>query len=173
MNTPKRPTALMTVAQVICAAAIPLTLIFSLLPLVSSVNYILQADFASYDNTLLVAIIQAFHALRDLILGTCFVWLEAEAFRICGRVRSSSAFSPPNVTSLGRIAAALLIAGVIALFFGDSIVPYLLTGLPPIHPTIQAFLLPFTLLTLALMVRAVQVLMRRAVDMQEETDLTV
>ena len=173
MNTPKRPVALMTVAQVICAAAIPLTLIFSLLPLVTAVNYILLADFASYDNTLIVAVIQAFHALRDLAMGVCFVGIEAEAFRICGCAKKSSAFSAKNVISLGRIVKALGIAGLIALILGDSILPYLLTGLPGISPVMERLLLPFTLLTLALMVRAVQVLMRRAVTMQEETDLTV
>lgn len=169
MNTPKRPTALMTVAQVICAAAVFLTLAYSLAPVLSLSIDIYRGKFSLLED----GFMQLLNLLRDITLGACLIFVEVEAFRICGRVRSSSAFSPPNVTSLGRIAAALLIAGVIALFFGDSIVPHLLTGLPPIHPTIQAFLLPFTLLTLALMVRAVQVLMRRAVDMQEETDLTV
>ena len=54
-----------------------------------------------------------------------------------------------------------------------TVVPYLLTGLPTISPVVQRLLMPFTLLTLAAMVRTVQVLMRRALNMQEENDLTV
>lgn len=173
MKQANRPVALMTVAQVICVVSLPLTLIYFLLPLANAVMYTLQADFASYDNTLLVAAIQIFHALRDLFVGVCMIWVEVEAFRICGRAKKASAFSEINIASLGRIVKALGIAGLIALILGDSILPYLLTGLPAISPVVERLLLPFTLLTLALMVRAVQVLMRRAVTMQEETDLTV
>ena len=45
--------------------------------------------------------------------------------------------------------------------------------LPAISPVVEHLLLPFMLLVIALMVRSVQVLMRRALSMQEESDLTV
>lgn len=174
MKTPKRPTTLMAVAQLICWLAIPLTLLFALPQIVELGSYVLRIDdVMTHDNTLFVILFSAAICLRDLVLGACLIFVEAEAIRICGRMKNASAFSPLNVAGLGRITIALFIAGVITLFFGDSIVSSLLTGLPPIHPTVQSLLLPFTLLTLALMVRAVQVLMRRAVDMQEETDLTI
>lgn len=173
MKQPKRPVALMTVAQVICALAIPLTLFFALPLLVSCFIGIQQVDLFKRDNTLIVFIFEFLFCLRELTLCLCLVFVEVEAFRLCGRMKKASAFSPLNVAGLGRITIALFVAGVVSLFFGDAIVPFLLTGLPAIAPVVERLLLPFTLLTLALMVRAVQVLMRRAVDMQEETDLTI
>ena len=62
---------------------------------------------------------------------------------------------------------------MLTLLFGDSLVPFLLTGLPAISPVVERLLLPFMLLVIALMVRAVQILMRRTLDMQTEIDLTV
>lgn len=172
MKTAQRPVALMTFAQVICAMAMPLTLAISN-PLVAFPNDVIMNQLGLAASTFVPQVFGSMSFLRNLALGLCLVFVEVEAFRLCGRMKKASAFSPLNVAGLGRIALALLIAGVISLLFGDAIVPYLLTGLPAVHPTVQAFLLPFTLLTLALMARAVQVLMRRAVDMQEETDLTV
>ena len=67
----------------------------------------------------------------------------------------------------------MALAGLITLLFGDSVVAFLLTGLPTIAPIVERLLLPFMLLTLAAMVRTVQVLMRRAQRMQTENDLTV
>lgn len=172
MKQAKRPVALMTVAQVICALAIPLTSFFALPPLVSCFIGIQQVDLFQRDNTLIVFIFAFLFCLRELTLCLCLAFVEVEAFRLCGRMKQSSAFSPLNVTGLGRITIALGVAGLVSLL-GNSIVPFLLTGLPEIAPVVQYLLLPFTLLTLALMARAVQVLMRRAVDMQEETDLTI
>ena len=59
------------------------------------------------------------------------------------------------------------------VLFGSAFFPQLLTDLPAISPIVERLLLPFILLTLALMIRTVQVLMRRALTMQEESDLTV
>lgn len=168
----KRPVALMTVAQVICALAIPLTLAISN-PLVAFPNDVIMNQLGLNASTFVPQVITSLSFLRNLVIGLCLAFVEVEAFRLCGRMKKSSAFSALNVAGLGRITIALFVAGVISLFFGDAIVPFLLTGLPEIAPVVQYLLLPFTLLTLALMARAVQVLMRRAVDMQEETDLTI
>lgn len=169
MKDAKRPVALMTVAQVICAAAILPTLLLTL-------RCDFQPAFLPVDDYHTIGwltwVFNAILLLRDITISLCFVWVEFEAFRFCGRLRKSSAFSEVNVRALGRVARMLCVAGAVSLL-GNSIVPYLLTDLPEIAPFIRYLLLPFTLLTLALMVRAVQVLMRRAVDMQEETDLTV
>ena len=165
MKAPKRPVGLMTLAQIICVLAVPLTLHF--LPLSSIPNFVIMRHLQLADFTVWLS------PLRDFALCGLLVWVEIEAFRICGRVKKASAFSAKNEKALGRITTALCIAGCLALLFGDAIFPWLLTGLPAISPIVERLLLPFILLTLALMIRAVQVLMRRALDMQEESDLTV
>lgn len=152
MKAPARPVTLMLLAQIVCALAIPLTLLLI---------------FPSIQR------IDALHVLCGVILGICLAYAEFEAFRLCGRMRRASAFSVKNVAGLGRILAALGSAGCVSLLLGDPLMPFLLAGLADISPIVTRLLLPFTLLTLALMLRAVQVLMRRAVDMQEESDLTV
>ena len=165
----KRPTTLLAVAQMICALAILPTLFLTL-----RCNFEPALLPTDDDRTIswLAWLLNAILVLRDVTISFSFVWAEFEAMRFCGRLRTSSAFSDVNVRALGRVARVLTIAGAVSLL-GNSIVPWLLTGLPEIAPVIRYLLLPFTLLTLALMVRAVQVLMRRAVVMQEETDLTV
>ena len=165
MKAPKRPVGLMTLAQIICVLAVPLTLHF--LPLSSIPNYVVMHHLKLADGTAVLSL------LRDIVLGELLICVEIEAFRICGRVKKASAFSAKNEKALGRITTALCIAGCLALLFGDAIFPWLLTGLPAISPIVERLLLPFILLTLALMIRTVQVLMRRALDMQEESDLTV
>ena len=171
MKEAKRPVALMTVAQVICALAIPLTISFAN-PLTVLPNLVIMSHLGLIENSIALHLLSALTFLRDLVICLCLAFVEVEAFRLCGRMKQSSAFSALNVAGLGRITIALGIAGLVSLL-GNSIVPFLLTGLPEIAPVVQHLLLPFTLLTLALMLRAVQVLMRRAGDMQEETDLTI
>lgn len=165
MKTPKRPVTLMAVAQVICILAVPLTLQF--VPLFAVPNLVVMQNLHLADSTVWLP------ALRDFAIGGLLIWVEIEAFCICGRVRKSSAFSAKNEKALGRIALALGMAGVLTLLFGDALIPFLLTGLPAIAPVVERLLLPFMLLVIALMIRAVQLLMRRALTMQEETDLTV
>lgn len=152
MKTPKRPVGLMLLAQGICLLAIPLTL---------------------FTVTLRTEMYSEFTFRIDQTLTAMLIWVEIEAFCICGRVRKASAFSRKNERALGRIAIALCIAGCLSLLFGNAIIPWLLTGLAILTPIVEWMLLPFILLTLALMVRAVQVLMRRALTLQEESDLTV
>lgn len=173
MKTPKRPVGLMLLAQGICATAAILALFVFAAPMLYAVAYALFADYVGYDNTAIVVIMQLVTALSDLVIGVALACAGLEAFRLCGRVKKASAFSRNNVKSLGRIAVVLAVSGVIALLFGSAFFPQLLTDLPAISPIVEWLLLPFILLTLALMVRAVQVLMRRALTMQEESDLTV
>ena len=173
MNTPKRPRALLAVAQGVCAVAVPITLLCGLAGPIVVFSYLYQVDLFQYDNTLLVALMAVGKALRDLLIAAMLVWVEAEAFCVCGRVRKASAFCQKNEKGLGHIALALCIAGMISLLFGDSVMPFLLSGLPGVSPVVERLLLPFMLLTLAGMLRAVQLLMRRALTMQTENDLTV
>lgn len=173
MKAPKRPVGLMTLAQGICLLAAAVILFIFLIPMTASVLYATAADYAAHDNTHIVTIMNFILILPDTAIGLLLSYAGIEAFRICRRVKKASAFSTKNEKALGRITTALCIAGCLALLFGDAIFPWLLTGLPAISPIVERLLLPFILLTLALMIRTVQVLMRRALDMQEESDLTV
>lgn len=173
MKAPKRPVGLMTLAQGICLLPAAVLLFIFLIPMFFSAVYAFSADYVNHDNTLIVAIMEIIRSLPDAAIGICLAYVGIEAFRVCGRVKKASAFSAANEKALGHIAKALCIAGAIALIFGSSLFPVLLSGLPAISPIVEHLLLPFILLTLALMIRAVQVLMRRALDMQEESDLTI
>lgn len=172
MKKAERPIALMTAAQIICGLAIPFSISLTI-PIAALPNYLLINHLGLTESSIVLDILIFLFFLRDLALGACLIFVEVEAIRICGRTKKASAFSTLNVSSLGRIVSALVIAGLLTLAFGDSIIPFLLAGLPAISPVVERLLLPFTLLTLALMVHAVQLLMQRAVTMQEETDLTI
>lgn len=169
MNTPRRPIALMTAAQLICLLAVPLT-----------ASYCLYSTLTTIRTSSLSALIPlAQHFLymaqpcSDMLIMLCLIWVEIEACLICGRVRLTSAFSSRNVNALGRIVRALSISGGLSLLLGSSLFLPLLEGLPEIASWVIQLLLPFILLTLAVMVRAVQVLMHRAEALQEEAALTI
>ncbi len=162
MNTPNRPVKLMILAQMICVAVMLCTAGL----LVCLMTYFAIALMAGDTNYLP-------EALRTLILGGSLVWVEVEALSLCERMKHASAFSDRNVRALGRIAAVLMIGGLTALLFGNYATAMALGGLPTVHPAVEHLLLPFILLTVAAMVRAVQLLMRHALTMQEENDLTV
>ena len=174
MHSAKRPVILLTLAQLICILAIPLTLFIALVPAFLLYSFISQTPMLQTStDTMSVLLFSGGQCLRDLAMGICCFCAEMEAIGIFGRMKKASAFSERNSSALGRIAVALAIAGMVALLFGNSLVPFLLQGLPAVSPVVERLLLPFMLLVIALMVRAVQVLMRRALTMQTETDLTV
>ena len=174
MNRNKRPVLLLTLAQLILLLAVVLTALIAFLPAGMMVHYMQNADVLQHDSSLAVDTSNAvYYCLRDAVAGACLVCAGMEAISICGRVKKASAFTEKNVSALGRITIELAIAGVVTLLFGNSLIPFLLTDLPAISPVVEHLLLPFMLLVIALMVRSVQVLMRRALSMQEESDLTV
>lgn len=168
MKTPKRPVRLMTLAQIVCIAVMACTLLL-LVPVIGLgvMMLWLALSMQAFSWRLLAELLCA-SALTGLL-----VWAEAEACYICGRVKKASAFSAANVKALGRIALALFLAGISCLPTGDLVIPQLLSGLPRVHPVVERALLPFMLVTVAAMIRAVQLLMRRALALQEENDLTV
>ena len=173
MKNPKRPVMLLTLAQLCCIVAALVVLFFFFTPAVVLFTYVDQADMLALDNTQVVTLFSALLCLRDALTGGCLVCAALEAIGVCGRIKKASAFCEKNERSLRRIALALAIAGGITLLFGDSVVPFLLTDLPAISPIVERLLLPFALLTLSGMLRTVQLLMRHALDMQTENDLTV
>ena len=173
MKTPKRPRALLTLAQLCCIVAALVVLFFFFTPAVVLFTYVDQADMLAQDNTQLVTLASALLCLRDAMTGLCLICAALEAVGVCSRVKKASAFCGKNEKSLGRIALTLALAGLITLLFGDNVVPFLLTDLPAISPVVERLLLPFALLTLSGMLRTVQLLMRHALDMQTENELTV
>ena len=173
MKTPKRPKALLTLAQLCCIAAALVVLFFFFTPAYVLFTYVDQASMLQHDGSQIVSLQSWMLCLRDALAGCCLVCAALEAVGVCQRLKKASAFCKKNEKALGSIAKALSLAGAITLLFGDSVVPFLLTGLPAIAPIVERFLLPFMLLTLAAMVRAVQMLMRRALSMQNENELTV
>ena len=103
----------------------------------------------------------------------CLTWMLMEFVLMCGRVRRTTAFTAVNVRALGRIALALFIAGGLLLPVGAPLMDWLLLGLRGAGMTLAQLLPTLLAWTAALMARAVQVLMRRAVEMQDEQELTI
>ncbi len=92
---------------------------------------------------------------------------------LCHRARKQSVFTAETVKILGQASGALAAMGVLLIPLGLPLMNWLLAGLPEVHIALRAALPAFTALGLSLMVRTVQLLMRRAVSMQDENDLTV
>ncbi len=146
-----RPVVLMTILQGVCLAAAVLT------------------------GCALVMLWSApwWAAAGGLLVAMCVLYALWQAYRMCGLLKTTSAFCMETVTCLGRIAAAAAVAGVLLIPLGLPLMNWLLLGLPPIAWAVRAGLPAFTAFSLAVMVRAVQVLMRRAVTLQTDNDLTV
>ena len=103
----------------------------------------------------------------------CLIWLLLEFVLMCGRVRRETAFTAANVKALGRIVLAFAIGGVLLLAAGWPIMDLLLLGMRGVSSPVWGLLPTFVAWAAALLVRAIQVLMERAVEMQTESDLTV
>ena len=170
MNTTKRPKALLTVAQAICVLAIALTLLPALLPTYMLVSLLEKAE--QYHSAQSLELYTIGLCARDLALGVCLFCAEIEAIGLLQRLKKASAFSEKNEKALGHIAAALFLGGALTLLFGDGVVPFLMQGLA-FPAVLKRLLAPFILLTLAGMLRAVQLLTRQALAMQDENALTV
>lgn len=112
-------------------------------------------------------------AVLLVLLGACLWYIQGQLIHICGWVRLATAFSEIVVRGLGRVLKGLLAAVVLLLPLGWTVMNFLMQGMAEMAWPVMALLPAFTALTLAAMVRAVQLLLRRAVDMQEEQDLTV
>lgn len=170
MNIPKRPRRLLTAAQAICVLAIALTLVPALLPTYMLVSLLEKAE--QYHSAQSLELYTIGLCARDLALGICLFCAEIEAIGLLQRLKKASAFSEKNEKALGHIALALGLSSALTLLFGDHIIPFLLTDLPAVSPIVTR-LLPFMLLTLTGMLRTVQLLVRRAMTMQDENALTV
>lgn len=173
----RRPEALFTFVQVmgvcamgIVAAAMVLCALNLLGNLTSLPNFLLMEQLNLLDTPLWLVLIPL---LAGVGVGGCLMWLLAEFVLMCGRVRKETAFTAANVRALGRIAMAFAVGGVLLLAVGEQLMQWLLRGMRGVESPVWMVLPSFVAWAAALMVRAIQVLMRRAVDMQTEQDLTV
>ena len=106
-------------------------------------------------------------------VGGCVLWLLTEFVAMCGRVKRKTAFTEKNVRALGRIVMAFAIAGVLLLPCGGLLIGFLRLGLPGADRLILPLLPTGAAWAAALLVRAIQVLMRRAEELQSVQDLTI
>ena len=91
-------------------------------------------------------------------------------FRLCGRLSRGTAFTDENAIAMRRIAAVLLIAGlsvaagltVLSVILGDFFLP-----------TVYLYGIALGFLGGALLSHALAVLVRRAVALQQESELTI
>lgn len=111
--------------------------------------------------------------LPEAGVGGCLLWLLAEFVLMCGRVKKGTAFTAKNVHGLGRMALAFAIGGALLIPLGKPLMDWLTLGMRDFHSPLLWPLPTFAAWAAALMVRAIQVLMRRAVELQTEQDLTV
>lgn len=173
----KRPVALFTFVQVMgmCAMAIvAATMVVCALGLFGNLtaipNFLLMEQLNLLDTPLWMVVIPL---LAGAGVGGCLLWILAEFVLMCGRVRRDTAFTAANVRALGRIVLAFVIGGVLLLPLGRAVMDWLLTGMRGVNARMWSLLPTFAAWAAALLVRAIQVLMRRAVEMQTEQDLTV
>lgn len=155
MHRQNRPNGLLTLAQVMGAAAIA----------VMAIAIMLTLGAAMTENR-----------LQSLCLAGamgCALWLLAEFIGLCGRVKRATAFTPANVHALGRISLAFALAGALLIPAGGMAMAALTADIPGAYHPLMAAFPTFAALTAALLVRAVQLLLRRAADMQTEQDLTI
>lgn len=103
----------------------------------------------------------------------CLLWMLAEFVSLCGRVKQRTAFTPANAQALGRIALAFTAAGMLLIPSGGTAMEALTAAFPGAYHPLMAVLPSFGAFAAALLVRAIQQLLRRAVEMQVEQDLTV
>ncbi len=161
-----RPILLLTAAQVMLCGAMAVILGGWALSVCFVLREWTQTSFA-------VTVTQALHLVCGTGVAVCGLTVMAEMFRLLGRVKRETAFTAKNVTSLRRVSLAFFAAALLFLPVGESLMDLVLWG------TFAAVsrwwgLLPTFLCGMAgLLVRAIVLLLRRAVDMQDDSDLTV
>lgn len=95
-------------------------------------------------------------------------------FRLCGRMKQGSAFTRPNERAMGRIALCCLIAGL-TLAAGCAVLKIadLLGGCVMGLYWFEMAAMAFIFLSVSLVAWALCLLVRRAIPLQEDADLTI
>lgn len=166
----RRPQVLITFVQVmaICAMVIVAATVLAgvIIPVCGSLIAAMREGAGDIGNMLLILLMVAG-------AGGCVLWLLLEFVLMCGRVRRDTAFTSANVQALGRIALAFVIGGAFMLLLGKPMMDWLLLGMRGFRSPVWWLLPAFVAWTAALLVQAIRVLLKRAVEMQTENDLTV
>ena len=96
-------------------------------------------------------------------------------FRMCGRLKHDSAFTPENDRAMGRLVQCSI--GVGLTFWITTLAMYLLQGSSVSWSLLSLdgrfMVLGFCFLCLALVIHALRLLVKRAIALQQENDLTV
>lgn len=171
----RRPRALMTVAQVMLCIGMLVTVVLTggMISDVMAPVTMPQMLGISWRPQPLMMADSVILAVQLVLLCACLWYIQGQLIHICGWVRMTTAFSEVVVRGLGRVLKGLLTAAALLLPLGWTVMDFLMRGLPSLAWPVMVLLPAFTALTLAAMVRAVQLLLHRAVEMQEEQDLTV
>lgn len=174
MKQPKRPVFLMTLAQIMCALAMALTVILLPSAAMSALpNLFVLGNLGLLEASPVLQLLYGLQLIAGIVIGVCILLVEVQVFRICTAVKRHSAFSEITERALGRIVKALLVTSVLLIPLGWPLMGWLTLGLPELFWLMAALLPAFAGFTLTAMVRVVQLLLRRAVSMQAEADLTV
>jgi len=110
-----------------------------------------------------------------LFISVCCCVALIVFFRMCGRLKHDSAFTPENDRAMGRLVLCSIAVGV--AFWVTTVVLYLLQG-PYVSWSLLSLdgrfmVLGFCFLCLALVIHALRLLVKRAIALQQENDLTV
>lgn len=92
-------------------------------------------------------------------------------YRMCQRLKTTHSFTEDNCLALKQMSKQCALAGAALLIAVTALMLWSLNGL--LWMGAALFAIPFAFLTIALMLWAVHLLMRRALTIQEENDLTV
>ena len=160
-----RPLALFALAQAMGICAMVISAAALLLAVIVPACGSIIAGMAAGEPVVVLVVVSG--------LGVCVMWLLTEFVLMCGRVRKETAFTVQNVRALGHISLAFVIGGCFLLLLGKPLMDWLLLGMRGFRSPIWWLLPAFVAWAAALLVRAIAVLMKRAVEMQTESDLTV
>lgn len=108
--------------------------------------------------------------LTVAVAGICCYVALIVFFRLCGRLARGTAFTDENAVAMRRIARALLIAGLAACTGITAV--WLLFG-TLVLPIVYLYVIAAAFLCAALVSHALAVLVRRAVALQQDSDLTI
>ncbi|MBQ8202136.1 MAG: DUF2975 domain-containing protein [Clostridia bacterium] len=162
----ERPSMLFTIMQVMaCAAVLTCVITWAIAVLVMLRD--LTAGRSSFGVMTVVTLLCA-----TGVAGSGMM-IAAELFCMCSRVKRETAFTAANVRSLGRMVAAFAAAGVLLIPVSGPLMDWFTWGLTQAGCGLWMVLPPFACWMAALLMRAVQLLLRRAVEMQAEQELTV
>lgn len=105
------------------------------------------------------------------LIGIAYLAALAEYFRVCHRIGNDRSFCAENAVSLGRIARSMGAAGALCLLAIPLVAlqPQIPLSIWCIYPLLAAM----ASLALAVLAWALSKLLRRAVEIKQENDLTV